>query len=107
MLGLDLNLPTELEPDRQKAKDMLRRAAKANPNPEDWEIINALTGRYQDCKKSDTKKECQRAHNQAYYDGMERGGSSPLCFTNWNPLRPLTATTGRSYLLPLTRQMPI
>jgi hypothetical protein len=72
VLGLDLNLPMELELDRREANVMLRRAANANPNPEDWEIINALTGRYQDCKRSDTEKECQRVRNQAYYDGMER-----------------------------------
>jgi tetratricopeptide (TPR) repeat protein len=72
VLGLDLNLPVELEPDRQKANKLLKRAAKANPNPEDSEIINALTGRYQDCKKSDTGRDCQRARNRAYYNGMEK-----------------------------------
>jgi hypothetical protein len=86
VLGLDLNLPVELEPDREKANKLLKRAAKADPNPEDSEIIKALSGRYQDCKKSDTEEECQRVRNQAYYDGMERvlkkfGGDDPNVIT--------------------------
>jgi tetratricopeptide (TPR) repeat protein len=73
-LGVDINKKTQSKPDQRAAKAALHRAIEANPNPEDWEIIQALFGRYQDCKVKDEEdeKECQRVRNQAYYDGMKR-----------------------------------
>ncbi|MCV6969810.1 hypothetical protein [Mycobacterium bohemicum] len=72
VLGVDLNMPKELEPDREAANDALRHASKENPSPEDWEIIQALFERYQDCNKSDSARRCQNIRNLAYYDGMTR-----------------------------------
>jgi hypothetical protein len=70
VLGVDLNLGKQLEPDRDAANDALRRAIQENPSPEDWEIIRALFDRYRDCGKSDPPRKCQEARNKAYYDAM-------------------------------------
>lgn len=77
VLGVDLNMSEQSEPDRLAGKFLLHRAIEANPNPEDWEMIRALFGRYQDCniknaKDDKEKKECQRVRNQTYFDGMKR-----------------------------------
>lgn len=69
-LGVDINKKKQSEPDRRAANIALHRAAKANPNPEDQEIIHALSGRYQNCNGK-LPKECQGVRNQAYYDGMK------------------------------------
>ncbi|ORV38579.1 hypothetical protein AWC00_19560 [Mycobacterium conspicuum] len=74
VLGVDLNMGTQSEDDREAANSALHRAIDANPNPEDWEIIRALFGRYQNCNPTKDKKEerkCQGIRNEAYYNGME------------------------------------
>ncbi len=69
-LGVDINMKTQSESDREAANVALDRAREANPNPKDDEIIRALRGRYEDCKNPD-KKVCQQDRNRAYYTGME------------------------------------
>ena len=76
VLGVDLNMSEQSEADRLAAKLLLHRAIEAKPSPQDWEMIRALFGRYQDCNIKDpkdkkAKKECQWARNQAYFDGMK------------------------------------
>ncbi|OBH52474.1 hypothetical protein A5687_08865 [Mycobacterium mantenii] len=71
VLGVDLNLGKQSEPDRDAANDALRRAAQEKPNREDDEIINALSERYRDCGKSDPPQKCQKDRNEAYYRGMK------------------------------------
>jgi tetratricopeptide (TPR) repeat protein len=71
VLGVDINMPTQSEDDLPEAQAALDRAARANPNPEDQEIIRALSGRYQNCNSTPRGK-CQEIRNQAYYDGMQR-----------------------------------
>ncbi|ANR92084.1 tetratricopeptide repeat protein [Mycobacterium avium] len=118
VLGVDLNMPRELEPDRDAANNALRRAARQKPNGEDDKIIAALTGRYRDCPKTDDPRKCQAGRNQAYYDGMkavvdEFGRDDPnvitlfadaaMNMTPWaywkdgNPVSPRT-TQAREYL---------
>jgi tetratricopeptide (TPR) repeat protein len=77
VLGVDLNMSEQSEPDRLEAKFLLHRSIEANPSPQDWEMIRALFGRYQDCNIKDAKdrkakKECQWVRNQAYFYGMKR-----------------------------------
>jgi hypothetical protein len=87
VLGPDLNMRKQSDDDRLAANDALHRAIGANPNPEDWEIIQALFGRYQDCDpKKEKEKKCQEIRNQAYYNGMKRvledfGGDDPNVVT--------------------------
>jgi hypothetical protein len=71
VLGVDLNMSTELEPDRLEARLMLQHALNSSPNKEDRAIIDALFARHQDCKPSDSGKQCQRVRNDAYYRGMK------------------------------------
>jgi hypothetical protein len=76
-LGVDINRATQSEPDRKAAKAALHRAIEANPNAEDWEMIRALFGRYQDCnvkneKGEEDEKKCQQIRNESYYHGMKR-----------------------------------
>jgi hypothetical protein len=71
VLGVDLNMSNQSEKDQQAAKADLDRARNANPSPEDLDIIDALSGRYQDCNGK-VPKDCQKDRNQAYYDGMKR-----------------------------------
>jgi tetratricopeptide (TPR) repeat protein len=71
VLGVDLNMPKQSPPDLQEAHTMLQRARDASPNPEDLEIIQALSKRYQDCNPSDSPRQCQGARNEGYYDGMK------------------------------------
>jgi hypothetical protein len=118
VLGVDLNMPTQSDEDQREAKADLYRARNANPSPEDSEIIDALSGRYQDCNGK-ARKECQEARNRAYYDGMKRvldtfGRDDPnvitlfadsaMNLTAWNywradgsPVRP-EVTEARQYL---------
>lgn len=70
VLGVDLNMGEELPRDRQAANEALHRAIDANPGPEDWAIIRALFGRYQDCNGT-PESACQDIRNQAFYDGMK------------------------------------
>jgi hypothetical protein len=118
VLGVDLNMPTQSDEDQREAKADLYRARNANPSPEDSAIIDALSGRYQDCNGK-ARNECQDARNRAYYDGMKRvldmfGRDDPnvitlfadsaMNLTAWNywkadgsPVRP-EVTEARQYL---------
>ena len=71
VLGVDLNMPKQSPSDLAAARLMLQQARNTSPNPEDVQIIGALSKRYQDCNTSDTPRECQRARNEGYYDGMK------------------------------------
>jgi hypothetical protein len=71
VLGVDINMTKQSEPDRQAANAALHRATEANPTPEDGEIIQALFGRYQDCNDK-APKECRKIRNQDYYNGMKK-----------------------------------
>lgn len=86
VLGVDLNLGKQSEPDRDAANDALGRATQEKPNLEDWKIIHALSDRYRDCGKSDPPWKCQRDRNEAYYHGMkevvdEFGSDDPTAIT--------------------------
>jgi tetratricopeptide (TPR) repeat protein len=70
VLGVDLNMPKQSKEDLSEAKEMLQQAVTKSPNSEDWEIIRALRGRYQDCIPSDSPWQCQKIRNEAYFAGM-------------------------------------
>jgi tetratricopeptide (TPR) repeat protein len=74
-LGVDINMQNQSEPDQVAAKALLHRAIDANPSLLDWQMIQALFGRYQDCIPEggkDNGKQCQEIRNRAYYAGMKR-----------------------------------
>jgi hypothetical protein len=73
-LGVDINMNKQSPDDQKAAIATLHSAIDADPSPLDWEMIQALFGRYQDCipeGDKDNEKKCQEIRNRAYYSGMK------------------------------------
>jgi len=69
-LGVDINMSTQLEPDRKAANDALAVAQRYSSDDKTERLIDALIERYAECKPGEPFTECQKRRDKNYHMRM-------------------------------------
>lgn len=69
-LGVDINMSSQLEPDRKAANEALAVAQRYSTDDKTERLIDALIERYAECTPRETQAECQKRRSKNYHARM-------------------------------------
>jgi hypothetical protein len=71
-LGTDINMSTELEPDRVAANEYLAKARALRPTGPLAQLIEATAKRSVDCPSGESQQACRDRRSRGYYEAMHQ-----------------------------------